>query len=92
MLLADIGNTHFHIYNGETVEHLSYEDAIDKYADENLCYISVKHHLEEKIEKIKSWKNISKEMILEGEVAIFFLVSRQCLKAIELSLLYLIRI
>jgi type III pantothenate kinase len=66
MLLADIGNTHFHIYNGETVEHLSYEDAIDKYADENLCYISVKHHLEEKIEKIKSWKNISKEMILEG--------------------------
>ena len=67
LLLADIGNTHFHIYNGERVEHLSYEDAIEKYADKNLCYISVKHHLEDKIKKIKSWKNISNEMILEGD-------------------------
>ncbi len=67
MLLADIGNTYFHIYNGERVEHLSYEDAIEKYHDRSLCYISVKHHLEEKIEKIKTWKNISKEIILEGD-------------------------
>jgi len=66
ILLADIGNSYFHIYNGKKVEHLSYEDAIEKYADEKLCYISVKHHLEEKIEKIKSWKNISNEMILEN--------------------------
>ncbi len=66
VLLADIGNSYFHIYNGKEVEHLSYEDAIKKYADENLCYISVKHHLEEKIEKIKSWKNISKDLILEN--------------------------
>ena len=67
VLLADIGNSYFHIYNGKEVEHLSYEDAIEKYADKNLCYISVKHHLEEKIEKIKSWKNISNMMILEGD-------------------------
>ena len=67
ILLADIGNTYFHIYNGERVEHLSYADAIEKYHERSLCYISVKHHLEEKIEKIKSWKNISKKMILEGD-------------------------
>jgi type III pantothenate kinase len=67
MLLADIGNTHFHIYNGKEVEHLSYEDAIDKYADEKLCYISVKQELDGKISRIKNWKNISNKMILEGD-------------------------
>ncbi len=66
MLLADIGNTYFHIYNGEAIEHLSYEEAIEKYKDQTLYYISVNDHLEEKIQKIKSWKNISHEMILEN--------------------------
>ena len=66
-LLADIGNTHFHVYDGEKVEHLSYEDAIGKYADKALQYISVKHQLEDKITKIKNWKNISSLMQLEGE-------------------------
>ncbi len=66
MLLADIGNTHFHIFNGENVEHLSYDEAIEKYADEKLCYISVKEKLNDKINRIKKWKNISKEMILEN--------------------------
>jgi len=66
-LLADIGNTHFHVYDGKEVEHLSYEDAIVKYADKALQYISVKHQLEDKITKIKNWKNISSLMQLEGE-------------------------
>ena len=67
MLLADIGNTHFHIYDGKKVVHLSYEDAIEKYKDENLQYISVKHELTEKIQNIKSWKNISSLMNIEGD-------------------------
>ena len=67
ILLADIGNTHFHIYNGQEVEHLSYDDAIEKYANKEMCYISVKHILEEKIAKIKSWKNISSSVQIEGE-------------------------
>ena len=58
-LLADIGNTHFHIYNGSNVEHLIYEDAIEKYHESQLCYISVKQHLEEKIKQIPGWFNIS---------------------------------
>lgn len=66
MLLADIGNTHFHIYNGESIEHLSYQDAIDKYSHQALFYISVKNYLEEKIEKIKAWENISEKIHLQG--------------------------
>jgi type III pantothenate kinase len=67
ILLADIGNTHFHIYNGHTVEHLSYNDAIEKYAHRDMLYISVKHELGDKIEHIKSWNNISDTLYIEGE-------------------------
>jgi len=67
MLLADIGNTHFHIYNGKRVEHLSYDDAIAKYKSEELCYISVKHQLSLEIEQIENWKNISSHIKIEGE-------------------------
>ncbi|MCD6213034.1 MAG: type III pantothenate kinase [Sulfurovum sp.] len=67
MLLADIGNTHFHIYNGEEVEHLSYDAAIAKYQSEALCYISVKHQLSLEIEQITNWKNISSLMKIENE-------------------------
>ena len=33
MLLADIGNTNFHIYDGKEVIHLSHKEAIKKYKD-----------------------------------------------------------
>lgn len=66
MLLADIGNTHFHIYNGSEVEHLSYEEAIRKYSRERLCYISVKQQLDSTIAEIPLWKNISAEILLDG--------------------------
>jgi len=67
MLLADIGNTHFHVYDGSKVEHLSYEDAIAKYAYRDVYYISVKQSLGEKIEHIKAWENISSEIHIDGE-------------------------
>ena len=67
MFLVDIGNTHFHIYNGKNVEHLSYNDAIAKYKSEALCYISVKQELDHEISRIKNWKNISNEMVLKGD-------------------------
>jgi type III pantothenate kinase len=66
MLLADIGNTYFHIYNGNEIEHLSYEEAISKYSQETLYYISVKQQLDSTIENIHLWKNISKEIQLQG--------------------------
>ena len=67
ILLADIGNTYFHIYNGKNVEHLPYTDAIEKYANRDMCYISVKYALGEKIEHIKCWNNISDTLYIEGE-------------------------
>jgi type III pantothenate kinase len=66
MLLADIGNSYFHIYNGSNVEHLSYEAAIRKYSNQRLCYISVKQELDSTIKDIASWKNISSQMKLVG--------------------------
>jgi type III pantothenate kinase len=66
ILLADIGNSYFHIYNGTNVEHLPYEEAIRKYRDKTLYYISVKQQLDSTIQEIASWKNISSKMILEG--------------------------
>lgn len=67
MLLADIGNTHFHIYDGKNVEHLLYADAMEKYSQEKLCYISVKHQLSEEIAGIQKWVNVSLAVHIEGE-------------------------
>lgn len=66
LLLADIGNTYFHIYTGSEIEHLSYEDAIAKYSKEALYYISVKEELDSIIKNIAPWKNISGYIKLEG--------------------------
>jgi len=67
MLLADIGNTHFHIFDGKRVEHLSYDEAIKKYHSQKLYYITVKHQLTKEIEKISLWKNISSCVSIKEE-------------------------
>jgi type III pantothenate kinase len=67
LLLADIGNTHFHIYDGQKVEHLTYKNAIEKYKESALYYISVKHQILSEIAALKNWKNISSLMKIEGE-------------------------
>jgi len=67
MILADIGNSYFHIYDGEKIEHLTYEDAVNKYKEESLYYITVKHQLTSQIEEIKKWKNISSSVKIVGE-------------------------
>jgi len=66
-LLADIGNTHFHIYDGQGVEHLSYDNAIKRYRDSPLKYISVNSGIEEQIGHIEAWKNVSKIITLPNE-------------------------
>ena len=67
MILADIGNTHFHIFDGERVEHLSYDDAMRKHCNQKLLYITVKHQLSREIGKIKLWRNISSNIEIEGQ-------------------------
>ena len=66
ILLADIGNTHIHLYDGKKVIHLTYVDAIKKYGQESLGYISVNRSLEEKLSRQTRWKNISSLIDLKG--------------------------
>jgi type III pantothenate kinase len=66
MILADIGNTHIHLYDGKHVTHLIHHDAIKEYGQKTLNYISVNQSLEEKITIQTKWKNISSLITLEG--------------------------
>ena len=66
MLLADIGNSRVHIYNGDKVIHLSHEKAIELYANKQLSYITVKHQLKEKLKGLKNWTDISKQIFLKN--------------------------
>jgi type III pantothenate kinase len=66
-LLADIGNSNFHIYNGKEVLHLSYADALKKYGDKSIKYISVKQQLAKEVEQIENWENISSILSINGE-------------------------
>ena len=67
MLLADIGNTRVHIYNGDEVVHLTHDEAIEQYSDQELFYITVKHQLKYKLEFLDNWINISDQMVLVNE-------------------------
>ena len=66
-LLADIGNTRIHIYNGKEVIHLNHEEAIEQYKDKKLKYITVKHELKEKLESLVNWEDVSSLMKIENE-------------------------
>lgn len=65
--LADIGNTHIHLYNGSSVEHLPHAQAIEKYKDLTIDYISVNNRLEPTLSKLPTWCNISSHLCIEGE-------------------------
>jgi len=70
MLLADIGNTHIHIFNtdryNDEVIHLKHNIAIKKYSTKDIYYISVNSEIEEKINASTKWKNISSKINLDG--------------------------
>ncbi len=67
MLLADIGNTRIHIYNGKDVTHLPHQEAIEQYAHRKLKYITVKHQLKEQLNSIENWTDISEQIRIENE-------------------------
>ena len=66
MLLADIGNSRIHIYNGDEVTHLSHHRAIELYSHKKLQYITVKHQLKDKLKKLDNWVDVSAKMILKN--------------------------
>ena len=65
-LLADIGNTHCHIYNGQQIEHLSHQEALAKYAHKEVYYICVKSSLLPMLHANALWQDISKDICLKG--------------------------
>ena len=67
MLLADIGNTRVHIYDGDEVVHLTHKEAIEQYRDKELKYITVKHQLKEELSLLKNWEDVSALMRIENE-------------------------
>ena len=66
MLLADIGNSRVHIYDGKSVVHLSHEKAIELYIDKKILYITVKHQLKERLEGLENWTDVSDKMLLQN--------------------------
>ncbi|HIC77713.1 MAG TPA: type III pantothenate kinase, partial [Sulfurovum sp.] len=66
MLLADIGNSRVHIYDGKSVVHLSHEKAIELYVDKKILYITVKHQLKERLEGLENWTDVSDKMLLQN--------------------------
>ena len=65
-LLADIGNTHFHIYDGNKIIHISHDEAIQTYQNTALYYICVKPSLLAEIAQNSLWINIAPKLKLEG--------------------------
>ena len=66
-LLADIGNSRVHIYDGKEVLHLLPDEAIAKFGTEKLNYISVNTPLETRIRKETVWTNVSDKVHIPGE-------------------------
>ncbi|MCK4442008.1 MAG: type III pantothenate kinase [Sulfurovaceae bacterium] len=64
MLLIDIGNTRVHVYNSNKVVHLTHQEAIDKYNNQKIYYIIVKHQLKSKFNSLKNWIDISNKIKL----------------------------
>ncbi len=67
MLLADIGNTRVHLYDGKSVVHLSHEEAIAQYHSAPLLYICVNHAIKSRIEQISPWEDISSCLSIDCE-------------------------
>jgi len=66
MLLADIGNSRVHIYDGNSVVHLSHDEAFRKYHSDKVLYISVASKVASMLETISSWQDISECLTLQG--------------------------
>ncbi|UFH59608.1 type III pantothenate kinase [Sulfurovum mangrovi] len=65
-VLADIGNTHVHILDHGKIVHLEHEEALNRYQERKLYYISVSHAIDQKITALKNWENIAEKIVLKG--------------------------
>ncbi len=66
IVLADIGNTRFHLFDGVRVWHLTHKEALREYRKERVYYINVCQSLEKELFSIKNWHNIAPKIVLCG--------------------------
>jgi type III pantothenate kinase len=59
VLLADMGNTHVHLFDGIKVVHLGYKEAIETYGQEKLYYISVNTKYQELLQQCEAWFDVA---------------------------------
>ncbi len=66
MILADIGNSRTHIKDGNKIYHLNHKEAIDRYKDKKLYYISVNSSVSKLLKDIPNWIDISSWLVMQG--------------------------
>jgi len=66
MILADVGNTHVHIYEEGRILHLELEDALDAFGERIVHYICVNDEAKRRIVAESYWRDVSDRMQLPG--------------------------
>ncbi|WP_353662996.1 type III pantothenate kinase [Hydrogenimonas sp. SS33] len=66
MILCDIGNSRMHCFDGERVEHLSFEEGLRKYARSDVRYICVNDRAKERLRSdAPGWRELEAEGLLQ---------------------------
>jgi type III pantothenate kinase len=65
-VLADIGNSRIHLFDGQNVFHYDHDEALALYGDKCVYYICVNDRLEARLREFPSWRNVSHLMRLPG--------------------------
>ncbi len=67
MIVADIGNSRIHIMDDDgAIYHLDIDSAIERFGNKSVYYISVNHHISDRIKSLKSWVDVSDRLVMDG--------------------------
>jgi type III pantothenate kinase len=65
-ILADIGNSRIHLFDGESVRHYPHEEALARFKDARVYYICVNDTLASRLQAYATWRDVSHLMHLPG--------------------------
>jgi type III pantothenate kinase len=66
VILADVGNTHVHLYEEGRVLHLELEDALEAFGERIVHYICVNDEAQGRIAAESYWRDVSERIVLPG--------------------------
>jgi len=66
VLLADIGNRYAHLFDGQRVINLEYDELFKNYKDSKIYYINVNPNIQNKLDKFVNWINLEPFVKLKG--------------------------